>query len=91
MAGKWWPVLDVWALLITVHPWKVKQHSEAGASFHESADCRATKTKDEVAFPMTRDSPIGNFGWTVADHDGVPDEGLVATSGPFARHAQCST
>jgi len=48
-------------------------------------------TKDEVALPMTGDSPIGNFGGAVADHDGIPDEGLVATSGPFARHAQRST
>jgi hypothetical protein len=91
VAGKWGSILNRWALVIAIHPRQVQQHSEAGTSFHESAYCGAAKTKNEVAFPMTRYSPISNLGRAVADHDGIPDEGLVATSGPFARHAQCST
>lgn len=39
---------------------------------------------------MSGDSPIGNFGRTVAYDNGVSNEGLVAHSGPFARYAQRS-
>ncbi|ESW78142.1 hypothetical protein X747_32990 [Mesorhizobium sp. LNJC384A00] len=39
---------------------------------------------------MSGDSPIGNFGRTVAYYKGVSNEGLVANSGPFARYAQRS-
>ncbi|ESW77832.1 hypothetical protein X770_32625 [Mesorhizobium sp. LSJC269B00] len=58
--------------------------------FHERTDRLASEAKDEVAFPMSGDSPIGNFGRTVAYYKGVSNEGLVANSGPFARYAQRS-
>ena len=90
VTGKWGTILEALLLLKAIHARQVKQHGEARASLHEGADRRASKAKDEVPFPMTGNSAVSNFGRTLANHDGVPDEGLVAASSPFARHTQGS-
>jgi len=78
MTGKRWSILDAFAGLISFHAWKVQQHCEARTSFNQSTDCRAAKAQDQVAFPMTRNSPIGNFSRTFTDHDGSGDERFSA-------------
>ena len=91
MAGKWRAILDALALSIALHARQVQQHGEARASLHEGADRRASEAKNEVAFPVAWDRPVGDFSRPVAYHDGVADEGLAASSGSLAWYAQRST
>jgi cell wall assembly regulator SMI1 len=86
VASKGRTVLDTLTSLIAIHSWQMQEHGEARTSLHERADRRTLKTKDEVTFLVTRDSPVGDLRRSIADHDGVPDKGLVTIPGTFARH-----
>jgi hypothetical protein len=80
MTSKRWAVLNPESALISFLTRQVQQHRKSRTAFNESADRRASEAKDEIAFPMTGHCPVGNFGRSVAYHDGVSDEGLVAHS-----------
>ena len=59
---------------------KMQQHHIPGGSFDEGADRRLAGFADnQVTFPMTGHSPVGNFGRPVGNH-----QHLVAEPWAFA-------
>src|SRR5262249_40542365 len=90
VASKRWAGLDSNATVLW-HTRQVQQHGEAGGSFNESADGGTLETKDEVALPMTRDSPILGIGWPLTDEHLVADEALSASTNARPRDAERTT
>lgn len=69
---------------------QVEEHGEADPAFDQRADRRAAKAENEVAFPMTRNSPVTDFSWAAADHQCVGNEGLAEIPSTFAGEPECT-
>ena len=66
----------------------MQQHGEPGGPFDEGADGGAVQADDEVTLPMAGDGPVVGFSWSLADHDGIADEVLAASTGTRSRDAE---
>ena len=73
---------------VLLHTRQVQQHGEAGGPFDKRADSGAVEADDEVALPVAGDGPVVGFGWSLADHDGIADEMLAASTGARPRGTQ---
>jgi len=60
---------------------QVEQQDIAGGPLHEGAHCRPpTLADDQVALPVTGNSPVVGLGWALADHDHVGEPALDRAS-----------
>jgi hypothetical protein len=73
---------------VALHARQVQQHREAGGPLDERPDRGAVETDDEVAFPVTRHCPVGNFCGPFTDEDLWGDELLASATCPSSRNAQ---
>src|SRR5882757_7296620 len=62
-------VLGMWTFARPLQPGKMQEHRKARGAFDQRADCRATRTNNQISFPMSRHCSICDFSRTLADHD----------------------
>ena len=77
----------------TVVARQVHQHREPGGSFNQGANRRSTDlAHDQIAFPVARDRPIGDLGWTLADQHHVldPHPPVVDAAPRLAQRTTCA-
>ncbi|KGC81780.1 hypothetical protein DO71_3839 [Burkholderia pseudomallei] len=75
---------------MALHWRKMQQHREPGGALNQSANRRAVKTSDQVAFPMPWNSTISNFCRAFTDRHLRSDEVLSALLRPGPRHTKCA-
>ena len=81
-------VLHASAHTVLCHPRQVQQHREPRCALYQRADRGTLQAQDEVAFPVTRHSPIGHFRRALADHDLRHDKGLASSATARPWHTQ---
>jgi hypothetical protein len=64
VASERWSVLLARLPTVAVHWRQVQEHREPGGALHEGTDRGLVEPDDQVAFPVARDRPIRDFGWT---------------------------
>src|SRR5438046_2876009 len=88
MPGQRRPVLHPRPVTVSLHPWQVQQHREAGGALDERPGRRAVEPQDQVALPVAGDGPVVGLGRPLTDHHLGADELLAARLRARTRHSQ---
>jgi hypothetical protein len=88
MSGERGSMLLAQLRFVPSHGRQMKKQGEACGPLNQRADGRTVQAKDQIPFPMARNSAIRRFSGTFANHDRRRNKGLAAARTPGARNPE---
>jgi len=88
MSGERGSMLLVQLRFVSSYWQQMKKQSEACDPLNQRTDGRTVRAKDQIPFPIPRNSAIRRFSTTFANHDSRRNKGLAAARDPGARNPE---